>query len=304
MVEEEDRVVRGRVEVLHLRGTTTEPVTGAVNTELVVADEALHLGLEVLDIGLTKQELSHIRVGVVAGAKEDVQVTDEATGVEVIVVLHIVIVRAVKRSEVAEVDARERTRVDTSSTSSRRECHVHQTKVGIGASVNENTITTHRELITVENLALVRCVGVTSPVPVRKVTSVTACVDEIVLPLPDVVAVPGKEVGGDMDIHRHVDVGGNVFVVTADNTWSGCAALGRSRSLLKAHDGIGEALAVLVRHLPELCADTGRLEGAVTVEPTFLDALDGDLISILESFTTLDLGDGVVVKLGDVGRRE
>jgi hypothetical protein len=60
MVEEEDRVVGRRVEILHLRGTTTEPVAGAVDTELVVADETLHLGLEVLDVGLTEKKLGHV----------------------------------------------------------------------------------------------------------------------------------------------------------------------------------------------------------------------------------------------------
>ena len=60
VVEEEDRVVRGRVEVLHLRGTTTEPVAGAVDTELVVTNETLHLGLEVLDVGLAEQKLGDV----------------------------------------------------------------------------------------------------------------------------------------------------------------------------------------------------------------------------------------------------
>ena len=57
VVKEEDRVVRRRVEVLHLRGSTTDPVAGAVDTELVVANETLHLGLEVLNVSLTEQKL-------------------------------------------------------------------------------------------------------------------------------------------------------------------------------------------------------------------------------------------------------
>jgi hypothetical protein len=40
--------------------------------------------------------------------------------------------------------------------------------------------------------------------------------------------------------------------------------------LLQAHDGISEALAILVGHLPELSADTGVLEGAGTVLRTLL----------------------------------
>jgi len=69
VVEEEDRVVRGGVEVLHLRGTATEPVAGAVDTERVVADETLHLGLEVLNVGLTEQKLSDARHKLVKGIR-------------------------------------------------------------------------------------------------------------------------------------------------------------------------------------------------------------------------------------------
>ena len=60
VVEEEDRVVGRRVEILHLRGTATDPVAGAVDTELVVANETLHLGLEVLNVGLAEQKLGDV----------------------------------------------------------------------------------------------------------------------------------------------------------------------------------------------------------------------------------------------------
>jgi hypothetical protein len=45
---------------VHLRGSTTDPVAGAVDTELVVANETLHLGLEVLDVSLTEQKLRDV----------------------------------------------------------------------------------------------------------------------------------------------------------------------------------------------------------------------------------------------------
>lgn len=107
------------MEVLHLRRAAAEPVAGAVDAELVVADEALHLGLEVLDGGLAEEELGDVGVGVVAAAEVGVQIADQAAGVKVVFVLDVVAVGAVERTEVAEVAAREGTRVNTSATGAR-----------------------------------------------------------------------------------------------------------------------------------------------------------------------------------------
>lgn len=119
VVKEEDGVVGRRVEVLHLRRAAAEPVAGTVDAELVVADEALHLSLEVLDGGLAEEKLGDVGVGVVAAAEVGVQVTNQAAGVEVVFVLDVVAVRAVERTEVAEVAAREGTGVDTAATGAR-----------------------------------------------------------------------------------------------------------------------------------------------------------------------------------------
>lgn len=303
VVEEEDRVVGRGVEVLHLRGATAEPVAGAVDAELVVADEALHLRLEVLDGALAEEELGDVRVGVVAAAEEDVQVADQAARVEVVVILDVVVVRAVERAEIAEVAAGEGAGVDAAAAGAGREGHVHEAEVGVVTVGHVDTVAAERELVAVEELALVGCVGIGGPVPVGKVSGVAASVDEIVLPLPDEVTVPGEEVGGDVDVHRHVDVGSDVLVVARLHTGVH-AGIGSGGDLLQAHDGIGEALAVLVRHLSELGADTSRLEGAVTAELALLQALGGDLAGISQSLAALNLFSAVLLKRGNVARRE
>lgn len=303
VVKEEDGVVRRGVEVLHLGGATTEPVAGTVDTESVVAVEALHLSLEVLDVSLAKKKLGDIGVGVVTATEEHVEIADEAARVEVVAVLHVVVVRAVKRTKVAKDLAREGTGGCATATSARREGHTHETEEGIVTAADVGAVTAHRELVTVEELTLVGSVSISSPVPVGEVASVTALVDEIVLPLPDVVTVPGQEIGSDVDVHRQVNVGGNVLVVARLHPRVSVGVDG-GRKLLQAHDGIGEALAVLVRHLSELGTHAGVLVGAATVELALLQALVGDLGGICEGIATLDLGRAVVSKGGDVCGRE
>ena len=298
VVEEEHGVVGRRVEVLHLRRAAAEPVAGTVDAELVVADEALHLGLEVLDGGLAEEELGDVGVGVVAAAEVRVQIADEAAGVEVVFVLDVVAVRAVEGTEVAEVAAREGTGVDTAATGARGEGNVHEAEVGVITPLNEDTVTAERELVTVEELALVRCLSIAGPVPVGKGSSVAAGVDEVVLPLPDEVTVPGEEVGGDVNGHGHVNVGGNILVVAGLHTGV-CGSIGSGRDFLQAHDGIGEALAVLVGHLPELGANTSVLEGAGTVLRALLLVVRGDLADLLKSIATLDFINAVVLERGD-----
>ena len=301
VVKEEHGVVGRRVEVLHLRRAAAEPVAGAVDAELVVADEALHLGLEVLDGGLAEEELGDVGVGVVAAAEVGVQIADQAAGVKVVFVLDVVAVGAVERTEVAEVAAGEGTGVDTAATGARREGDVHEAEVGVITTLNEHTVAAKRELVTVEEFTLVRCLSIAGPVPVGKRSSVAASVDEVVLPLPDEVTVPCKEIGGDVNGHGHVDVGGNVLVVARLHTRVR-SCIGSGGDLLQAHDGIGEALAVLVGHLPELGADTGVLKGAGTILRTLLEVVRGDLADLLQSIATLDFINGVVLELRDASR--
>jgi hypothetical protein len=59
VVDVEDGVVGGRVEVLELRGAAADPVAAAVHAELVVADVALHQALEVLDGVLADDEVGY-----------------------------------------------------------------------------------------------------------------------------------------------------------------------------------------------------------------------------------------------------
>lgn len=303
VVKEEDGVVGRGVEVLHLRRATAEPVAGAVDAELVVTHEALHLRLEVLDGALAEEELGDVGVGVVAAAEEDVQVAHEAARVEVVVVLDVVVVRAVEGAEVAEVAAGEGAGVNAATAGAGREGHVHEAEVGVVTVGDVDTIAAEGELVAVKDLALVGCVGIGGPVPVREVSGVAAGVDEIVLPLPDEVTVPGEEVGGDVDVHRHVDVGSDVLVVARLHTGVH-AGIRSGRDLLQAHDSISEALAVLVRHLSELGADAGRLESAVTAELALLQALGGDLASISQSLAALNLFSAVLLQRGNVARRE
>ena len=57
VVDVEDGVIGGGVEVLELGRATTDPVATTVDTELVVADVTLHQALEVLDGVLTDDEV-------------------------------------------------------------------------------------------------------------------------------------------------------------------------------------------------------------------------------------------------------
>merc|ERR1712003_466523 len=70
-------------DVLTLGWATTDPVTATVDTELVVAEEALHERLEVADLRLAEDELGDVGVGVVALREEVAQVTDKAARVVV-----------------------------------------------------------------------------------------------------------------------------------------------------------------------------------------------------------------------------
>ena len=193
--------------------------------------------------------------------------------------------------------------MNTTSASARREGNIHESEVSVITSADVGAIATKRELVTVEDFTLVRCVCVASPVPVRKRSSVAAGVDEVVLPLPDEVTVPCEEVGGHVNAHGHVDVSGNVLIVARLHTRVS-GSIGSGGDLLQACDGICEALAILVGHLPELSADTGGFESAATVERALLQALDSDLADIFQGIATLDLSNTVVLKLGDVSRRE
>jgi len=73
--------------------------------------------------------------------------------------------------------------------------------------------------------------------------------------VPDEVAVPCKEICGGVDVHGHVDVSSDIFVVTRLD--SGVVfglvcthVLGRC--LHQASSGIGKGLAVFIRHVAEL----------------------------------------------------
>ena len=102
VVQEEERVGRAAVEVLH--GAADVPVAAAVDAELVVrAAVALHLLLEVLDEGLVEDQAGEVVVGVVALGEPGVQVADQAAWVVLEGAVAAVLVWQVERAEINSV---------------------------------------------------------------------------------------------------------------------------------------------------------------------------------------------------------
>lgn len=217
VVKEEDRVVGGGVEVLKLGRTTAHPVSATVNTHgVVVVAVALHEFLEVLDVDHVKNKLGDLLVGVELVADVVVEVTGKATTVVVEVALDVLERRADGSkvgNEVAEGAA-----LHTATASTSLEVDVHGIEVGVRPVGDVLAIATHREFVAVEDLSILDVASAGSPVPVRHNTSVATEVLQILLERVGEEAVPRQEVRGHVDLSGVVDVGGDVLVVTSEDT--------------------------------------------------------------------------------------
>ena len=267
VVDEENGVVGGRVEVLKLRGTTAEPVTATVHTHgVVVVAVALHELLEVFDSDHVQHEVGDLLVGVVGAADIVVEVTSQATTVVVELVLDVLEGRA-DRAKVGD-EVAEGTLLDAATASTGLEVDVHGVKVGIASACNVFAIAAHGPLVTVEDFTLLDGTGVTSPVPVRHVASVATLVPQVLLKGVDEEAVPREEVGGHVDSLGELNVGGNVLVETSEDARVvsllsvGHALVGH---VVKALEGVGEGLALLLGNVPPFLADLSIVVGALAV---------------------------------------
>jgi hypothetical protein len=283
-------------------------VAAAVHAELVVADVALHQALEVLDRVLADDEVGYFLGLEVLLREPGVEVTNKAARVGIELVDHIVVVGRINGSEVGgEGGVAEGAAVDAATTGTSREVDVLQAKVGVGSAGDVLAVAAHGVFVTVEDLALLRSLGVNGPVPVGKGASVATAVLQVRLELEDEVPVPGEEVGGVVDLEGVLDVGGDVFVVSGLHTSVGTAVsrkiLVSRRHVLKASDGVGELLAHLLGHGTELSADGGVLVSAATLKVAGLHALVGNGGNLLEGGAGLELLDGEVRHLGNVGGR-
>ena len=266
-MDEEDGVVRGRVEVLKLRGTTTEPVTATVHTHgVVVVAVALHKLLEVVDFLHVQDKFGDLVVGVVGAADVVVEVAGQAATVVVELVLDIVEGRA-DGSKVGD-KVTERSVLDTATTSTGLEVDVHGVEVDVAPTSNVLAVAAHGPLVAVEDFTLLNSAGVASPVPVRHVASVATLVPQILLERVDEEAVPREEVGGHVNSLGELDVGGDVLVITSENTRVvGLLGIGHALvgHVVKALDSIGEGLALLLGHVPPFLADLSVVVGALSV---------------------------------------
>jgi hypothetical protein len=267
VVNEEDGVVGGRVEVLKLRGTATEPVAATVHTHgVVVVAVALHELLEVVDFLHVQDQVGDLLVGVVGAADVVVKVTSQAATVVVELVLHVLEGRA-DGAKVGD-EVAEGAGLHAATASTRLEVDVHGVEVGVTPASNVLAVATHRPLITVENFTLLDGAGVACPVPVRHVASVATLVPEVLLERVDEEAVPREEVGSHVDPLGELNVGSDVLVVTSEHTRVvdllsvGHALVG---DVVKALDGIGEGLALLLGHVPPFLADLSIVIVALSV---------------------------------------
>lgn len=267
VVDKEDGVVGRRVEVLELRRTAAQPVATTVDTDgVVVVAVALHELLEVLDVDHVEEQLSDVRVGVVGAADVVVEVTGQAAAVMVEVAFNVLVGRA-DGSEVGD-EVTEGALLHAATSSTRPEVYVHGVKVDVVPVGDVFTVSAHGELITVEELTVLNGASIGSPVPVRHVTSVAARVPEVLLERVDEEAVPREKVGGHVNVHGVVDVSGHIFVVASEDTRVvGLLVIPHALigSVVEAVNGVGERLALVVGHLPELLADLGIVVIAVAV---------------------------------------
>lgn len=310
VVEEEDRVVGAGVEVLELGGAAAEPVATAVDAEgVVVAAVALHELLEVLDVDLAEDEVGDVLVAVVLAADRGVQVTGQAAAVVVEVALDVLV--AVGRADGAKVGDKvvEGAVLDAATTSSGREVDLHGSEPGVGPVGNVLSVATHRPLVTVEDLTVLGSGGISGPVPVGHVAGVATQVPQVLLQGVDEEAVPCQEVGGHVDLGGVVDVSGDELVVTGEDTRVvGTLSIGHAlrRGVVKAGDGVGEGLALVLRHGPELLADLGIVVGAglVAAVDVVTHATVGGVAHILEGGARLDVLGGVVGEGGRLSKGE
>lgn len=248
VVKEEDGVVGRGVEILELGGTAAHPVSATVNTHgVVVVAVALHELLEVLDVDHVENKFSDLLVGVELVADVVVEVTGKAATVVVEVALDVLERRADRAKvghEVAEGAA-----LHTATTSTSLKVDVHGVEVGIRPVCDVLAVATHGELVAVENLSILDVASAGSPVPVRHDTSVATEVLQILLERVGEEAVPRQEVRGHVDLSGVVDVGGDVLVVTSEDTRV-LLLLVRTHTLVwcvvQALDSVGERLAVFV----------------------------------------------------------
>lgn len=259
VVKEEDGVVGRGVEILELGRATTHPVSATVDTHgVVVVAIALHELLEVLNVDHVENKLGDLLVGIVGVADIVVEITGKAATVVVEVALDVLEGRADGTKVGDKVG--EGAVLHAATASTRLEVDVHGVKVSVLPSGDVLAVTAHGELITVENLAVLDVTGIGSPVPVRHNTSVATKVLQILLEGVGEEAVPRQEVRGHVDLSGVVDVGGNVLVVTSEDTRVvGLLVIAHTliRGVVQASDSIGERLAVFVGHLGELLADLG-----------------------------------------------
>lgn len=87
-------------------------------------------------------------------------------------------------------------------------------EVGVAAVGDVLAVGTHAVLVAVEEGRVLGCVRVEGEVPVGKSARVSAQVLQVLFVVPDEVTVPDEEVGGDVNVHRHVNMSCDVFVVT------------------------------------------------------------------------------------------
>ena len=299
VVEEEDGVVGRGVEVLELGRTAAHPVSATVNTHgVVVVAVALHELLEVLDVDHVEDEFGNLLVGVELVADVVVEVTGKATTVVVEVALDVLERRADGSkvgNEVAEGAA-----LHTATASTRLKVDVHGIEVGIAPACDVLAVATHGELVAVEDLTVLDVASVGSPVPVRHNTGVTTEVLQILLERVGEEAVPRQEVRSHVNLSGVVDVGGDILVVTSENTGV-VDLLGLSHTLrrcvVETSDSVGERLAVFVGHLGELFADLGVIVVASCVAAVHVvtHAVVGSLCHIPPGVAIGDLV-GVVVR--------
>jgi hypothetical protein len=267
VVDEEDGVVGRGVEVLELRRSTTEPVSATVDTDgVVVVAVALHELLEVLDVDHVEDELGDLLVGVVGAADVVVEVTGQAAAVVVEVALDVLEGRA-DGTKVGD-EVAEGTVLNAATASTGLEVDVHGVKVDVLSASDVLAVATHGPLITVEDFALLNGTSVAGPVPVRHVTGVAAKVLQILLERVDEESVPCEEVGSHVNLSGVLNVSGHIFVVASEDTrviglLVGGHTLGRS--VVEALDGVGERLALLLRHVPPLLANLSVVVVASTI---------------------------------------